>query len=79
MNALHRLALISAWLLPLSALGSVDEAAIGSGAERHLPGDEQYVQWTRDAERLATLHGDEIATREVVVAAPETVKLSNVV
>ena len=37
------------------------------------------MQWTRDAERLATQAGDELVTREVVVAAPETVKLQDVV
>ena len=72
-----------AWLLPLSlcaeAWADVAEAPLGEGVERQLPGDEQFMQWTRDSDRLATQAGDELVTREVVVAAPETVKLHDIV
>ena len=69
-----------AWLLPITALGRIShESPLGEAVERHLPGDEQFMQWTRDAGTAATQAGDELATREVVVAAPETVKLQNVV
>ncbi len=79
MMRLRRIAMFYLALLPTSAFAEVQDLAMGSSVERHLPGDEQFMQWTRDAERLATQQGDEMATREVVVPTPETIKLQNVV
>src|SRR5512140_3623828 len=79
MRRLRPIALLCAWLIPLAAFAEVAQAPLGEAVERQLPGDEQFMQWARDPERLATQAGDELATREVVVAAPETVKLQNVV
>jgi len=72
-------ALLCAWLLPAVALPDVEQAPIGEAVERHLPGDEQFMQWTRDPERLAIEAGDRLATRDVLVAEPETIKLTGVV
>ena len=79
MMRLHRLVFLCAAVLPTAALASVEDSPLGSSVERHLPGDEQYTQWTRDPNRLATQQGDELATREVAVTTPETIKLQNVV
>jgi flagellar motor protein MotB len=74
-------ALLFVWLAPVLALAQTqtENAAVGQAVERHLPGDEQFMQWTMDAERLAREAGDRIEVQEVVSAAPETVKLENVV
>ena len=79
MMRLRRIAMFYLALLPASVFADAQDLAIGSSVERHLPGDEQFMQWTRDADRLATQQGDEMATREVVVPTPDTIKLQNVV
>ena len=79
MMRLRRIAMFYLALLPASVFADAQDLAMGSSVERHLPGDEQFMQWTRDAERLATQQGDEMAMREVVVPTPETIKLQNVV
>ena len=79
MRRLRPIACCARGCCPIAAFAEVAQAPLGEAVERQLPGDEQFMQWTRDPERLATQAGDELATREVVVAAPETVKLQNVV
>ena len=66
-------------LLPVTVLAQVDLAYVGEAVERQLPGDEQFMQWSIDPQRLATEAGDRLETREVVTAEPETVKLENIV
>ncbi len=79
MMRFRRIAMFYLALLPASVFAEAQDLAMGSSVERHLPGDEQFMQWTRDAERLATQQGDEMAMRDVVVPTPETIKLQNVV
>ncbi|MEJ2087999.1 MAG: OmpA family protein, partial [Gammaproteobacteria bacterium] len=65
---------------PLAAAApKVDESVVGEAVERHLPGDEQFSQWTMDPERLAVEAGDRLETRVVMTVEPETVKLHDVV
>ena len=71
--------LLLAGLLPQTLLGNANESAIGQAVERHLPGDEQFTEWSMDPERLAIEAGDRLETREVVTAEVETVKLDDVV
>ena len=78
MIALRYLILLTA-LLPQTLLGNADNLPIGEAVERHLPGDEQFTQWSMDPDRLAIEAGDRLETREVVTAEVDTVKLDNVV
>jgi flagellar motor protein MotB len=51
----------------------------GQAVERHLPGDQTFMQWTHDEDALGTQAGDRIAVREVAAEALETVRLTNLV
>ena len=57
----------------------VEQARVGRAVERHLPSDEDFMQWVIDAERLKEQAGDRLEVREVVMVEPQTVKLDNIV
>ena len=58
----------------------VEEVApLGEAVERHLGTDGPMQQWVQDPDRLAEEEGDSIETREVLVDAFDTIKLSGLV
>ena len=57
----------------------VEQGRVGRAVERHLPSDEDFMQWVIDAERLKEQAGDRLEVREVVMVEPQTVKLDNIV
>jgi len=74
------LRLLAACLLSSAAQAQqVTETGIGEAVERHLPTDQQFMQWAQDPQLLATQSGDRIEKREVIAEGVKTVKLKNVV
>jgi flagellar motor protein MotB len=57
----------------------IPEPSRGEAVERHLPGDQTFMQWVHDPELLGTEAGDRIEVREVASEELETVKLTNLV
>jgi len=84
MNALTRLGYLSLLCVTCASMAfaasKVDEVTpIGEAVERHLSLDEPFKQWVQDPDRVDTVMGDIIDTRETVADALETVKLGNLV
>ncbi|MDH3644341.1 MAG: OmpA family protein [Gammaproteobacteria bacterium] len=65
--------------MPAEAARDVREKPISKAVERHLPGDQEIMEWTYDPEALEGLSGDRVETFEVGTVEPNTVKLTNVV
>jgi len=78
MNSLTRTGVLLIWMmLPVHASAEdVRETSITQAAERHLPGDEQFMQWIYDPQ---TQDGDTLEVHEIESVEPETVKLTGVV
>jgi flagellar motor protein MotB len=78
----RRTGLLWLWMsvaAPLAGASDVVELAPVQAAEKHLPNEEPFTQWSQDPERLVTQSGDRLEQREVVAERAETVKLKNVV
>jgi flagellar motor protein MotB/predicted porin len=58
---------------------SLLEEPRGEAVERHLPGDQTFMQWVHDPELIGTEASDRFEVREVAAEKLETVKLTNVV
>jgi hypothetical protein len=54
----------------------IPEPSRGEAVERHLPGDQTFMQWVHDPELLGTEGGDRIEVQEVASEELETVKLT---
>ncbi|MDH3642063.1 MAG: OmpA family protein [Gammaproteobacteria bacterium] len=79
-SSLHLLCACLIWAaLPARANQDVRETRISEAAERHLPGDQKFMEWTYDPEALEGLAGDRVETFEVGTVEPNTVKLTDVV
>jgi flagellar motor protein MotB len=57
----------------------IPEPSRGEAVERHLPGDQTFMQWVHDPELLGTEAGDRIEVQKVASEELETVKLTNLV
>jgi flagellar motor protein MotB len=55
------------------------ETPRGEAVERHLPGDQTFMQWVHDPELVGSQAGDRFEAREVATEALETVKLTGLV
>jgi len=68
------------WLLSAGAEAQLlPEPTRGEAVERHLPGDQTFMQWVHDPAALGTQDGDRFEVREVASEELETVKLTNLV
>ena len=80
MNKMFSLLLLLAAALPPQAVADdVRETPISHSTERHLPGDETFMQWTYDPETLDQQGGDWLQTVQVETVEPKTVKLTGIV
>ncbi|HEY5569591.1 MAG TPA: OmpA family protein, partial [Gammaproteobacteria bacterium] len=71
---------LSMWLLSAGAEAQLlPEPTRGEAVERHLPGDQTFMQWVHDPAALGTQDGDRFEVREVASEELETVKLTNLV
>jgi flagellar motor protein MotB len=69
------------WMLAAAVVRAEDvrEVQLGGAVERQLPGQASFMEWTQDPERLQTLAGDRLESREVLGEDVRTVKLRDVV
>ena len=80
MTSRRSLLILGVWLLSTNATAQpVRETPLPETSERHLSGDQTFMQWVLDPSILKADKSDRLEMRDVVEQKPETVKLTNVV